>query len=235
MKKIQNLGLLLLFLGVLSSLGSGCVSAYRKSVGAQERKVFIRVYRADFDTAWMAVLDSLKSSRFDISNRDTGLIVTRWSDNTAQKNMMDGMRSASVLPYIKAQYRFRIQVANGVYDGYRAVRLSVLKDQVVRRDVLDDFHPEETDQIEEKTLLYRIGRLVLLKAEAARLDEIRIQDEIARTREEEAIRREQELQNSKAIQEGLDAKGFIPDQSDLPDLQSIPIKRRPGQPQEPEL
>ena len=155
------------------------MTAYKKSVGAETQSSFRRVYATDFNTAWQAVLDALKSSRLDVSNRESGVIVTRWSNNTAEKNFTDG--DGTTTPYMKAQYRFKINLSQGFYKNRKAIRISVQKEQVVQRDALDELRPLETDTIEENTLLYRVGRLINVRTRLAKLEEHRVNQEIRDT------------------------------------------------------
>lgn len=164
---------LLLLIGL-----SGCMTAYQKSLGVGDRKVYSKAYQTNYELVWEAVLESLKSERLDVANRESGLLLTRWKDNTEDKNRSDG--AGLVLPYVKAQYRFRIQVSNGVFHGTRAIRVAVMKDQVVQQTALDDLRLVDTNGVEEQTLLYRIGRLVSIRTEMKRAEEERIQREIER-------------------------------------------------------
>jgi hypothetical protein len=109
--------------------------------------------------------------RLDVTNREAGYLQTRWMDNTKEKNFTDG--DGSTAPYMKAQYRIKVSVAKGVYQGRNAVKVTVQREQVAQRDALDDFRPLESDSIEENTLLYRIGRIITLKTRLAKLEEYR--------------------------------------------------------------
>lgn len=158
----------LLAIGSLSLL-SGCASAYRQTVGGELTQTYTRVYLTDFNTAWQSVLDSLKSSRLDVSNREGGFIQTKWTENTAEKNFVDSFGNAD--SYLKAQYRFRVSVAKGFYNGSPSVKVVVQKEQLVQRDVLEGWRPIESDTIDENTLLYRIGRLIWIRMRLAQIEE----------------------------------------------------------------
>lgn len=159
---------LLILAGALYGF-SGCMTAYKKSVGASTQSSFTRVYSTDFNTAWQSVLDSMKSIRLDVTNREAGFLQTRWMDNTKEKNFSDG--DGSTAPYMRAQYRFKVSVAKGVYHQVDAIKVSVVREQFAQRDALDDFRPIESDSIEENTLLYRIGRIINVRMRLAKLEE----------------------------------------------------------------
>jgi hypothetical protein len=158
---------------------AGCVSAYKQSVGGETEQIFTRIYLTDFNTAWQGVLEAMKHNRLDISNREAGYIQTKWTDNTEDKNMADSVGDAP--SYLKAQYRFRVNVAKGFYNGKPSVRVSVQREQLVERDVLEGWKPIETDAIEENTLLYRIGRIIFIRMKLAKLEEQKTQEQIQNT------------------------------------------------------
>lgn len=172
-----------LFLSSLLIANSGCMTAYKRSVGANTQNVYRRIYATDMNIAWQASLDALKSTRLDVTNREAGFLQTRWMDNTKEKNFTDG--DGSTAPYMKAQYRFKLSLAPGLYQGRNAVKITVQREQVVQRDALDDFRPLESDSIEENTLLYRIGRIIALKTKLARLEDARTKAEIDAIMQEE--------------------------------------------------
>lgn len=166
----------LTFVLVLALSASGCMTAYKKSVGGEGPKTFIRIYLTDFNTAWQSVGDSLKSFRIDVSNREGGFYQTRWTDNTAEKNFIESYAGAT--SFLKAQFRFKIVLTKGLYNGKDSVKISVLKEQLIQRDVLDGWRPVDTDDIEENTLLYRIGRLITMRMRMAKIDELKQKEEL---------------------------------------------------------
>jgi hypothetical protein len=148
---------------------SGCASAYIQTLGGDTTQIFTRIYITDFDTAWQSVLDGLKHNRLDVSNREAGFIQTRWTDNTEDKNFTESFAGQDV--YLKAQYRFKLTVSKGFYAGKPSVKVTVQRDQLIQRDVLEGWKAVETDSIEENTLLYRIGRLIYIRMKIARLED----------------------------------------------------------------
>lgn len=166
---------LCLGLGVAVSLLTGCMSAYKKSVGAHLEQVYTRIFRADVNLAWQSSIEALKSNLLDVSNRESGYLLTKWTDNTSEKNFADSFAGAKA--YLKAQYRFRVTVARTYYNGEPLVKVSVQREQMVQRDVLEGWKPMSSDSIEENTLLYRIGRIIRLKTRLARAQEERNEQE----------------------------------------------------------
>lgn len=154
---------------ILASTGTGCVGAYTQSVGGDTSQIFERIYLADFNAAWQAVLEALKNSRIDVTNREGGFLQTKWTENTAEKNFSDSFGNANA--YLKAQYRFRVSVSKGFYNGKATIKVAIQKEQLVQRDVLEGWKPMETDGIEEKTLLYRIARLIYIRGKIAKIED----------------------------------------------------------------
>jgi hypothetical protein len=161
---------------LLAAALPGCMTAYKQTVGGEGVQTFTRIYLTDFNTAWQATLDALKSARLDVSNREGGFVQTKWTENTADKNLIDSFGSADA--YLKAQYRFRVTVAKGFYNGNPSVKVAVQKEQLVERDVLEGWRPVDTDSIDENTLLYRIGRLIYIRMRINQLEENKTQKEI---------------------------------------------------------
>lgn len=162
---------------VLAGASQGCMQAYVRSVGAdldpQERRIFI----APFDVTWQAVLDSLKSFNLEVSNRESGFVQTKWTDNSNETRLADPYGAGDTL--LKTVFRYRIQLVKGVNNGKPSVRLSVSKDQLVQSDVLEGWRPVVSEPLEENTLLYRIERLIFLRQEFARLESEKADREIA--------------------------------------------------------
>jgi len=61
------------------------------------------------------------------------------------------------------------------------VKVSVLREQWVQRDVLEGWRPMESDLIEENTLLYRIGRIIAVRTEIERLEREKTERELRDT------------------------------------------------------
>ena len=151
---------------ILPIFTTSCMTAYKKSVGAQLDQIFTKVFRTDSTTAWESCLESVKSMTLDISNREAGYLQTKWTDNTAEKNFSDSFAGAKA--YLKAQFRFKVNVAQAYYNGEPVIKVTAQREQMVQRDVLEGWKPLPSDGIEEQTLLYRISRIVRLKVRLAK-------------------------------------------------------------------
>lgn len=157
-----------LTLVVLAALASQGCSIFHQP-GHDIEKVFSRVFLVDYNTAWQAALDSLKTYDRTVVNRQGGVIQTAWTDNTAQKNFIDAFGGSQT--FLKAKFRVTLTVAPGSYNGKPSVRMSVLKEQIVQYDMLEGWKTVGSDSYDENTLLYRIGRLVFIRLKLKQIEE----------------------------------------------------------------
>jgi hypothetical protein len=165
--KIRYLSLIFV---VTAAVGlPSCMSAYKKSVGGDIDQDYSRIYLTDMNTAWQSALEALKSVPLETANRESGLIQTKWVDNTADKNFTESFGAGEY--YLKAQMRFVVQVSPGFYAGRPSVKINVKKEQLVQFDVLEGFRPVPTSGLEENTFLYRVERVVWLLQKFAKLEE----------------------------------------------------------------
>jgi hypothetical protein len=152
------------------------MSAYKKSVGGDAEKVVTKIYLTDYPLAWESAVDALKQSPMEIVNRENGTLQTKWIDNTAERNLIDS--AGSVSPYVKAQYRFRVLLAKGFYEGKSSVRISVQKEQEYQRDVLEGWRNQEGDGNQENALLYRIGKVIEFRSRIQKIESQRLKKQL---------------------------------------------------------
>ena len=161
---------------VLLAFASGCMTAYNKSVGGDTEQVFSKIFIGEYPMAWEAAVDALKASPMEVVNRENGSLQTKWIDNTSERNLIDS--AGSVSPYTKAQYRFRVSLAKGNLEGRNSVRIIVQKEQQVQRDVLEGWRNQETDGIQENSLLYRVGKLIEFKVKNEKIENQKIKKQL---------------------------------------------------------
>jgi hypothetical protein len=134
--------------------------------------IISRIIKTDYNTAWLAVLEALKDVERVVTNREAGVVQTAWIDNTERKVSSEFITGG--VTFMKAKYRLTVTVAPGTYKGKAAVKVSVQKEQFIQKDIMEGWTQIKSDQIEENTLLYRIGRIVLIKEKLKRLEEEKI-------------------------------------------------------------
>lgn len=153
------------------------MSGYKKSINEEVDRIYEKVFLSDFETVWQATLEALKSSALDVSNREAGFIRTKWIDNTAQKNFADSFGTGQM--YLKAQYRHRVNVAKLFYNGRPAVKVNIQKEQLVQNDVLEGWRNVTSDGVDELTMLYRVGRLVVMSTKRQKIEEERTKEQLS--------------------------------------------------------
>lgn len=151
LQKSLNYVLILLF-----SLSCTSYEKFRKIT--EELEIPSTVYPADFNQTWRAVIQVMK--RYDIvyQNQESGKIKTRWMDNTLQVNFTDSFGSSDSIK--AAEFKLQVNVAQGYSYGRKVTKVTVFKRQRIENDFLQGWKEEPTDTIQEKTLLYRIGKLI---------------------------------------------------------------------------
>ena len=142
-------------------VASGCSSAYLAQVGGDTDRVYSKTFITSYDVAWDAMQDALKSETFEITSKETGVIQTRWADNTKAVNLSESFEGSHA--FVKSEYRLKVNLSKTFFEGVPAVKVSVSKDQIIQQDILDHARPMESNGIDENTILYRVGRLIVVK------------------------------------------------------------------------
>jgi len=118
-----------------------------------------QVYYATFEEVWRASNLVLQPYPLRVSNMDQGILET------------DSVRGFKVwTPPFKPDsgtagqaYKLTLKILKGKFGAKAATKVSILKDASNQRDFFSDPKPIPTDGLEEKTLLYRIGREIQLE------------------------------------------------------------------------
>lgn len=118
-----------------------------------------QVYSASYDEIWKAVNLVLQPYPLRISNMDQGLLET------------DVLRGDKVWtsPYEKTNpgsgetYRLSIRVIKGAQNQRAATKVIIQKDAQVQVDFFSDPKPMSSDGMEERSILYRIGREIQIE------------------------------------------------------------------------
>lgn len=164
------------FLLLITLLLSSCSSYEKFKMITEELEIPSEIYGADYNQTWQAVIQVMK--RFDISyqNQESGKIKTRWMDNTLQVNFTDSFGSSDAVK--AAEFRLMVNVAEGYSYGRKVTKVTVFKRQRVEHDFLQGWKEKQTDGIQEKTLLYRIGRLIENDNKLKEIDKAREKEEL---------------------------------------------------------
>ncbi|MBT4791129.1 MAG: hypothetical protein HON90_06125, partial [Halobacteriovoraceae bacterium] len=106
---IKLLSLTLLF----SLLSCSSYEKYRQIT--EEFEIPTKLFKADFNQTWQAVIQVMK--KFDIAyqNQEAGKVKTRWMDNTLQVNFTDSFGSNDKVK--SAEFKLLINISEGFSYG----------------------------------------------------------------------------------------------------------------------
>ncbi|MDB9787269.1 hypothetical protein OAB57_04110 [Bacteriovoracaceae bacterium] len=161
----------------LAFLISGCASYERFRYFTQEFDIPSKVYHFDFTQTWQAVIQVMKKFDLERQNQETGVIKTRWIDNTYEINFSDSFASSDAVK--GAKYKLTLNIVKGYRLTREVAKVTIYKRQLVEQDFLQGWKEIPSDNILEEVLLYRIERLLTIEK---KLRDIEIK------REEEALK-----------------------------------------------
>ena len=153
-----------------------CASYDKYKRITEELEIPSTVFKADFNQTWQAVIQVMK--RFDISyqNQESGQIKTRWMDNTQEVNFQNSFKKSDSVK--AARFRIIVNVVKGYRSNREVSKITIFKRQMIEQDFLQGWKEMASDNILEKTLLYRIGNLVKIDNKLKEIDRIREQKEL---------------------------------------------------------
>ncbi len=123
-----------------------------------------QVYYANFEEVWRSVNLVLQPYPLRVSNMDQGMLETdeiRGYRVWAPPHKSDVAASGET-------YRLTIRVIKGALSSRAATKVTIVKDTQLRRDFFSDPKSMPSDGLEEKSLLYRIGREIQIERALAK-------------------------------------------------------------------
>ncbi len=155
---------------------SGCASYEKFRQVTEELEIPTRIYRADYNQTWQAVIQVMR--KFDIAqqNQEAGFIKTRWMDNTLEVNFTDSFGSSDAVK--AAKFKLVVNVVKGYRTGREVTKVTIYKRQLIEQDFLQGWKETPTDGIAEKTLLYRIERLIATDNKLKEIDQAREKEQL---------------------------------------------------------
>lgn len=172
--------LLLLILCLLS----GCSYEKFRQV-TEENDIPSRIFKADFNQTWQAVIQVMR--KFDIAqqNQEAGFIKTRWIDNTLEVNFADAFGSSDAVK--AAKFKMVINVVKGYRAGREVSKVTIFRRQLLEQDFLQGWKEVPTDGIQERTLLYRIERLIAIDNKLREIDKAREKEQLQLQEQQQAF------------------------------------------------
>ena len=161
----QKTFILLIFLQI-----SGCSSYDHFKNVSRDYELPSQVFKANYEMTWSAIKNIIDTYNYslEISNRASGLWKTRWVDNTLEMNFSNSRNRGS--GYKAAKFKLIINVVKGYRTEREATKVFISKRQLVQKDLLQGWNVIPSDQILEKTLLYRLKRILLIEKKLEQLE-----------------------------------------------------------------
>lgn len=164
------------FIPLFLLLFSSCASYEKFKQITEELEIPSKIYRADFVQTWTAVLQVMKKYDIAYKNQESGKIKTRWMDNTLEVNFTDSFGSNDAVK--AAEFKLMVNVAEGLSYGRRVTKVTIYKRQRIEQDFLQGWREVNTDGILEKTILYRISKLIEIDNEIKKIDKLREKEQL---------------------------------------------------------
>ncbi|ODS51069.1 MAG: hypothetical protein ABS42_00355 [Bdellovibrio sp. SCN 50-8] len=158
---MYRLGLIFIaaaFIGLLGGCESLPGSKTERIEDALEKAVYQRVYFASFESVWRAAQLALKYP-ISTNNMDNGVLETEWV------RALEGFSvpGTSKSPSSGIRYKISVTMVKGRMNGRESVRVTLRKSMERQRDFFSDPELILTDGVEEKVILYRIERELIIQ------------------------------------------------------------------------
>lgn len=167
-----------LFLGTLLLL-SGCASYEKFRQVTEELEIPSKIYKADYNQTWQAVISVMRKYDIAQQNQEAGFIKTRWMDNTLEVNFADSFGSSDAVK--AAKFKLVVNVVKGFRASREVTKVTIYKRQLVEQDFLQGWKEVSPDGIMEKTLLYRIERLIAIDNKLKEIDKAREKEQLEKS------------------------------------------------------
>ncbi|MBL6988265.1 MAG: hypothetical protein ISR65_00720 [Bacteriovoracaceae bacterium] len=156
---------------LLFALLTSCSSYKEFKHITEEFEIPTKVFKSSYDQAWQSVLQVMQKYDLELQNQEAGVIKTRWIDNTLELNFADSFGSRDAVK--AAKFKVIVNVAKGFRTAKEVSKVTIFKRQLVENDFLQGWKEIRTDGIFEKTLLYRIERLITIDNKLKVIEEVK--------------------------------------------------------------
>jgi len=150
---------------------TGCANYEKFRQITEETEMPSKIFKADYNQTWQAVIQVMRKYDIAQQNQEAGFIKTRWMDNTLEVNFADSFGSSDAVK--AAKYKLIVNVVRGFRASREVAKVTIYKRQLVEQDFLQGWKEITTDGILEKTLLYRVERLIATDNKLREIDKAR--------------------------------------------------------------
>ncbi|MFW5887805.1 MAG: hypothetical protein ACOCUH_03300 [Bacteriovoracia bacterium] len=154
----------------------GCSSYERFKYITEEFELPSRIFKADYNQTWQAVLQVAKNYDIAHQNQEAGILKTRWMDNTQALNFTESFDKGERIK--AAKFKLIINVVKGFRGSREVSKVTIYKRQLIEQDFLQGWKERHTDGIMEKTLLYQIERKIWIDNKLKEIDKAREQQQL---------------------------------------------------------
>jgi len=154
---------------ILFLLVSSCSSYEQFERLNREFELPNSIFKSNYAQTWAAVSKVMANYDLAVQNQETGVIKTKWIDNTLEMNFADSFSRTDAIK--AARYKVIASVTRGFRYGREVSKVTVYKRQLVENDALHGWRIADTDGIFEKTLLYRFNREILIDNKLKKIEE----------------------------------------------------------------
>lgn len=171
MIKIKFFTLLIL----LSFIGS-CSSYKQFKYITEEFEMPSKVMKATYTQTWQAVIEVMKNFDLSKKNIESGVIKTRWIDNTREVNFVDSFGTNDSVR--AAKFKLIVNISKGFRRNQEVSKVTIYRRQLVEQDFLQGWKEVPSDGIQEKVMLYRLSRLIKIDNELKKIEDLREQEKL---------------------------------------------------------
>jgi len=164
---------------ILLPLLNGCANYEKFRQVTEELEIPTKIYRADYNQTWQAVIQVMRKYDIAQQNQEAGFIKSRWMDNTLEVNFTDSFGSADAVK--AAKFKLVVNVVRGFRASREVTKVTIYKRQLIEQDFLQGWKEVTADNIIEKTLLYRIERLIATDNKLKEIDKAREKEQLENT------------------------------------------------------
>ena len=154
---------------IITALLSQCGSYEKFRYLTEDYEVPKKVFKSSYDQTWLAILQVVKKYDLQLQDQDSGVIKTKWTDNTLQLNFSDSFGSSDSIK--AARFKLIINIVKGFRGKREVSKVTIYKRQMVEQDFLQGSKVVPSDGILEKTLLYRIGRSLSITGKLQKIED----------------------------------------------------------------
>lgn len=157
-------------------LMSGCASYEKFKQVTEELEIPSHIFKADYNQTWQSVIQVMKKYDIAQQNQEAGFIKTRWMDNTLEVNFADSFGAGDSVK--AAKFKLIVNVVKGYRASREVTKVTIYKRQLMEQDFLQGWKEVNTDGILEKTLLYRMERLIAIDNSLREIDKAREKEQL---------------------------------------------------------